>query len=264
MRVTRLVFSFSLSFFLSISLAAQQTASSNPQALQLLQRALSTLGGVQTLTDVTLSGTARRVVGSDDDTGTAALKAVASGASRVDLALSSGQRSEVLNTSVAPPAGAWSGPDGVSHAIAFHNLLTSPSWFFPAFIVAEGLSSSAYVATYIGPETHNGQAVQHVTLSRPPSPASNDAPLMQHLTEIDLYLDSSTFLPAAIDSNTHPDNNELLDIPVEIRFSNYQAVNGVHVPFHIQKYLNNNLFLDFQLQSATFNAGLTASTFSVQ
>lgn len=61
MRVTRLVLSISLSFLLSISLAAQQTATSSPRAPALLQKSLVALGGTQTLTDVTLTGTARRI-----------------------------------------------------------------------------------------------------------------------------------------------------------------------------------------------------------
>src|SRR5713226_8894783 len=124
MRVARLVLSVSISCLLSTSLAAQQTASSSPQALTLLQNSLAALMGGHSLTDVTLSGTARRIAGSDDETGTAVLKAISSGASRVDLSLPSGQRNELLNTSVSPSAGTWSGPDGISHAVAYHNLLT--------------------------------------------------------------------------------------------------------------------------------------------
>jgi hypothetical protein len=265
MRVARVALSFSFVFILSISLAAQQTATSNPQALNFLQRSLGALAGGQTLTDVTLSGTARRIAGSDDESGTAVLKVLAAGASRVDLSLPSGHRSEILNTSVAPVAGSWSGPDGVSHSIAFHNLLTGSAWFFPAFTISKGLSASGYVATYVASETHNGQAVQHVSLSQPSLlPNVPGAISSAHLTQVDLFLDSTTLLPAAIAFNIHPDNNQLLDIPIEIRFSSYQAVNGVQVPFHVQKYLNNGLILDFQATSVTLNSGLSASAFSAQ
>lgn len=261
------IFSFLTALLLSFpnSLVAQQTTSSSNQASQLLQQSLAALQGNTSVSDVTLSGTVRRIAGSDDDTGTAVLKALASGASRVDLSLPSGQRSEILNTSVTPPAGSWSGPDGVSHAISFHNLLTGPAWFFPAFTIAQGLSASGYVATYVGPETHNGQAVQHVSLLQPSLlPATPGGISSEHLTQVDLYLDSTTLLPTAIDFKIHPDNNALLDIPIEIRFSDYRALNGAQVPFHIQKYLNNGLILDFQAQSVTFNTGLAASAFSAQ
>src|ERR1700674_951624 len=166
MRVVRFFVFVSISFLLSITLVAQQTATSSPQALQLLQRSLSALAGGQTLSDVTLSGTAHRIAGSDDDSGTAVLKALASGASRMDLTLSSGQRSEIRTFSAATPAGAWSGPDGISHEMAFHNLLAGSSWFFPTFPVAKGLSPTGHVAAYVGRETHDGLAVEHLSVSQ--------------------------------------------------------------------------------------------------
>jgi len=264
MRVARFLFLVSISFALSISLAAQQTAMSSPQAMQLLQQSLNTLAGGQTLSDVTLSGTARRIAGSDDESGTTVLKALAAGASRVDLSLPSGPRSEVRNLSEAAPAGTWSGPDGVSHAMAFHNLQTEPAWFSPAIAITRVLSSSSYIATYIGQETRNSATVQHVALYQQSPASGNTAPLLQHLTQIDLYLDFSTLLPAAITFAIHPDNNALLDIPVEVRFSDYRAVNVAQVPFRVQQFVNNSLFLDFQAQSATINTGLAASTFSVE
>jgi hypothetical protein len=287
MNRTRAALFIFLAFSLSLSLAAQQTSTTSPQPLVLLQRSLSALGGAQTLTDVTLSGTARRIAGSDDDTGPAVFKALASGAGRTDLSLSSGQHSEVSNPSAAAPAGTWSGPDRISHPIAFHNLLSEPAWFFPAFAIARRLSGSGspvqagYVATYIGHETHNGQAVEHLSVSQTsPVPNPPGGFSFEHLTQVDFFLDSTTYLPAAISFNIHPDNNALLDIPVEIRFSDYRPVasssgsglatnnsplaTSSMVPFHVQKFLNNGLLLDFQAQTVTFNSGLSPATFTVQ
>jgi hypothetical protein len=263
-RVTRVVSSFVLIALVLLPCAAQQPAAPADQATTLLQQAFAALNGGKSLSDVRLSGTVERIAGSDDETGTAVLKSIAGCASSVSLSLPSGPRNEIQNCSSMPPVGAWSGPDGVSHAIAFHNLLTGPAWFFPAFTIAQGLSASGYVATYVGAETHNGQAVQHVSLLQPSLlPAAPGAPSSSHLTQVDLFLDSTTLLPAAVDFNIHPDNNALLDIPVEIRFSNYTPVNGAQVPFHVQKYLNNTLILDFQATTVTFNSGLTASSFSL-
>jgi hypothetical protein len=248
--------------------AAQQAAApaptSSPQATTLLAKSAAALKGNVAISDVTLSGTVERIAGSDDETGTAVLKSIATGASSITLSLPSGTRSEIQNSSSMPPTGAWSGPDGVPHATAFHNLLTGPAWFFPAFTIAQGLSASGCVATYVGAETHNGQAVQHVSLSQPSLfPGAPGALSPAHLTQVDLYLDSTTLLPSAVAFNVHPDNNALKDIPVEIHFSNYTTVDGTQVPFHIQKYLNNSLILDFQTTSVTFNSGLTAASFSL-
>jgi hypothetical protein len=245
--------------------AAQQTALTSPQAAQLLQRTLSVLNAGSATRDVTLSGTVRRIAGSDDDTGTATLKATATGASRLDLNLSSGQRVEVNDSSSQAPTGKWSGPDGLSHDIPFHNLLTEPAWFFPAFLVLRGLSAPGYVATYVGHETLNDQAVEHLAISQPSGTQVPAGVLdLAHLSQNDLFLDASTFLPVAMTFNIHPDNNALLDIPIEVRFSDYRSVNGAQVPFHVQRFLNNGLVLDLQLQNAAINSGLSASEFTIQ
>jgi hypothetical protein len=245
---------------------AQQTTTATPlQAPVLLQNALAALNGAQTLTDVTLTAAAQSIAGSDNETGTATLKAVLAGASSLNLSLSSGQLTETINTSTTPPAGSWSGPDSTVHQMAFHNLLAGPFWFFPAFALATSSSAQGAVVTYIGPETHNGQAVQHLMITQslpiadPPNVSS-----YAHLTQLDFFLDSTTFLPAALAFNIHPDNNMLVDIPVEIRFTSYTAVSGAQIPFHIQKFIHNTLALDLQIQSATPNSGLSASSFVVQ
>jgi hypothetical protein len=244
--------------------AAATPSSSSAQAITLLTQSAAKLTGNVTLSDVTLVGTARRIAGSDDESGTAVLKALATGASRMDLTLPGGNRSEVISSSSAEPLGVWSGPDGVSHPIAYHNLLTAPAWFFPVFPIATGLSSG-YVATYIGHETRNGQAVEHLTISQAPTtPAPPGALSLKHLSQLDFFLDSTTFLPAAITFNIHPDDNALLDIPVEIGFSNYTAVKGAQIPFHVEKFINNSLALDVQLDSAVLNSGLSGTAFQVQ
>lgn len=243
---------------------ASSTSTSSTQASQLLQQSLAALQGNTSISDVTLSGSARRIAGSDDETGTGVFKAIA-GAGRMDLTLSAGQRSEVENLTGATPAGSWSGPDGVSHPIAFHNLLTEPAWFFPAFPTSRSLSSSGYATAYVGQETRNGQSVQHVRIwqvSTAQTPAGT--PTLQHLSQMDFYLDSTTLLPTAITFNAHPDNDMGLDIPAEVRFSDYRTTGGSQVPYHVQKFLNNTLLLDFQAQSVTLSSGLSANSFLVQ
>jgi len=258
MRIHRFLVFVIVAFSFLIPSAAQTV--SNPA--QYLRQALAALNANTPTSDVTLSGSAHYIAGSDDETGTATLKAIA-GASRIDLNLSSGPRTEIQGSSGGCPAGTWSGPDGVAHAMAFHNLLTDPAWFFPAFPITHGLSSG-YVATYVGLETRDGQAVEHLTISQTSAVQTpSGAPTMAHLSQMDFFLDSTTFLPAAVTFNIHPDNDAGLDIPIEVRFSNYRAVNGVQVPFHVQKFLNNGLVLDLQFQTVIFNSGLTASSFSL-
>lgn len=272
--------SFSASAFAQ---QASTTGTSDPQAVALVQRVLAVLTGVANISDVTLTGTAHRIAGSDDETGTANLKATSAGDSRLDLAFPSGNRSEIRNSSATPlpgslptdipasvaqtpqPVGAWSGVDGVLRATAQHNLLTDPAWFFPAFTLGNLASTQGYVLSFVGQENRNGQQVLHISASElMPTAPTQIASLFQHLSQMDLYLDPTSLLPVTLGFNVHPDNNASLDIPVEIQFSNYQTINGIQVPLHVQRYLNGGLVLDLQFETATLNSGLSPAAFQLQ
>jgi hypothetical protein len=280
--------------FASLATSAQQPTSSaapavsDPQAVALIQRALAALTGGVPVSDVTLTGSAQRVAGSDSETGTATAKARSDGSSRLDFSYPSGTRSEIRNPSGMPradvtpqnlpvaattisdsqPVGAWSGPDGILHGTPSHNLMTDPTWFFPATTLANALSSAGNVISYIGPETHNDQPTIHIRISQP-LPSTFEAPpqaatLIEHLTQMDLYLSSGTTIPVALTFNVHPNNNAFVDAEVEIRFSDYQVVSGISIPFHLQEYLNGGPVLDLQFSSAILNAGLPSTLFQIQ
>jgi hypothetical protein len=294
MRMSRPALLFCLCCLIPASLSAQQPVStaptapqpvSDPQAVALIQRSLLALTGGSPVTDVTLTGSARRIAGSDDETGTATLKARSDGSSRLDLSFPSGNRSEVRNPAGTPLAdsapkdlpvspaamqatqsvGAWSGPDGVLHGVPTHNLMTDAAWFFPALTVSNIQSSPNYVLSYVGQETLDGASVLHISAFQPYSdPRPSIAEFTQHLTQIDFFLDPTTLQLVALSFNTHPDDNAAADIAVKVLFSGYRLVNGVQVPFNVQKYLNGGLVLDVQLNHATINSGLAASTFAIQ
>jgi hypothetical protein len=248
---------------ISATLIAQSPSPAVPQALTTLQNSLLALTGKTIINDVTLLGTAEWIAGSDDETGTVVFKS-ANGANRLDAALSNGIRSEVRLITSAGVSGKWIGQDGVSHPIADHNLMTD-SGQFPAFTLTNLLSSSNSVFTYVGLEPRNLATVIHISaFQQVPNTSNGPSGLMQHLSQVEIYLDPSTSLPVSYLFNSHPDDNALLDLPTEIRYSNYQSVNGVQIPFHVQKYLNGTLLLDIQFQSASLNTGITASQISAQ
>jgi hypothetical protein len=241
----------------------QQTSTAAQSATTTLQQSLAVLVGNTALSDITLSGSARRIAGSDDETGSGVLKALASGARRVDLSFSSGQFSEASDFSTRPK-GSWCGPDRASRPIAFHNLLSEPVWFFPSLAISKQLSSADYVATYVGEEIRDDQTVEHISVFQKalfPNPPGDG--LYEHLTQVDFYVDAKTLLPVILTFNLHPDDNALADIPIEVRLSDYRLVGGLRVPYHIEKLLNGTLILDFQVESVAVNSGLSASAFSL-
>ena len=256
-------FKIAFSLFLSLGLpfsSSSQTATTQPnQALTLVQQSLAALNAKQAVTDVTATAIVHSIAGSDDETGTATIKAVSVGASRMDLSLNLGLRSEIMNLSSTQPAGWWVESDGVKHQMALHNLMPGPFWFSPAFALSASSSAPGALVTYVGHETHNGQAVEHITVTQTALAISSNDAVIAHLAQLDFFLDSTSLLPIALDFNVHPDNNELVDIPIEICFLNYNLVSGVQVPFHVEKFFNNSLFLDLQITSVTLNSGISVA-----
>ena len=255
-----------VSLLISVPLGAQQASPPPISATTLLQRSLAAQIGNTQISDVTLTGTARRIAGSDDETGTVTLKALVSGEVREDFSFPSGQWNEIRANSENGPVGQSRGPDGALHATAYHNLQVESPWFFPALLLRK-LSSSQGLLLASDTEPRDELTVEHLILSKQfsgPHLPENAAKLMQHASQVEVFLDPATLLPTAISFNTHPDRDASRDIPVEIRFSDYRLVNGVRVPFRIQKFINNGLVLDLQMESVAFNTGLSASSFNLQ
>jgi hypothetical protein len=285
-----------LFFLASLSVSAQQSAPGNastspaandPQTVALIQRSLAALTGGVPVSDVTLAGTARRIAGSDDETGTATVTAMPGGYSKLSLSFPSGPRVEIRNPAGSPlpdsapagmlpanpplqPVGAWSGSDGVLHGVATHNVVTDATWFFPAFTLANILSGN-HLLSAIDQETLDGQSVLHISaLQQFTQVAGKDASangvvnLLQHLSQLDIYIDPVTSLPVAFAFNTHPDGDALIDIPVRVQFSGYQVLSGAQVPLHVQKFINNGLALDLTFSNPSLNSGLGASSFQLQ
>lgn len=245
---------------------ASQAATQNPQAVALALQSANAMTRGNPIADVTLSGTATRIAGSDEQTGTVTIQLKGTQESRIALALSGGTYTEIRNFVQGASAGSSTGLDGVARAMAFHNCFTDAAWFFPALSsLSSAVSNPNAVISYVGPETHAGIEVQHIRFSQTiNSPDSFSVQLIAHLSTIDFYLDSTSLLPVAMAFTTHPDNNGSLDIGVEVRFSNYQINSGVLTPLHIQKFINGNLYLDLIVNSVVFNSGLPDNTFATQ
>lgn len=236
---------------------------SSSQATAYANASIAAMTGGITVTDATLTGSATWTAGSDIENGTATFLASGTGESRMDLALSNGTHTEIRDASTSTAEGKWIAQTTISGSFAHHNCLTDAVWFFP--VLGSLAGGSNVVFSYVGQETLNGSAVQHIQsyINLPVQPPAS-GPTLQQLSTMDFYLDATTFLPAAVAFNVHPDTNAASNIPVQIAFSSYQNIGGVIVPTHIQKYLQGTLQIDITISSATFNTGIALSNFSVQ
>jgi hypothetical protein len=241
--------------FVVLLLCAVVSASNN-QSQTIAAKAATALTGGVTVSDVTLAGNVTAIAGSDTQTGTATLMATATNCSRVDLSLGAGTRTDIQNGSSGIPLGAWNTNNGPLKAHAQHNDWIDASWFFPALT---SLVDPSALLIFVGQESRGGTAVYHLRSYR-----ANSASLAQQLSQMDFYLDTSSFLPIAVDFNVHPDDNVSNNIPVEIVYSGYQLSNGVLVPMHIQRYMQGSLMLDVNVTAVTLNSGLSQTEFAVQ
>jgi hypothetical protein len=232
--------------------------------MDLVSKSSLVLSGGLAVGDATLNATVASIAGVHVQGGTGVFVVKGPGLSRVDLNLSGGPSVEVRNDTARFPLGASSVDGGPLGSWALHNCWTGTGWFFPASVLAS-VSDPSVVVSYVGRETRQGLTVDHLHAYRN---LQNGKPhfiaLTRELSTIDIYLDSASMLPVAIEFNLHPDEDALTNIPVEIRYSAYQAVNGVMVPRHIEKFTSGALALDIVVSSATFNSGPPDSLFVVQ
>jgi hypothetical protein len=236
-----------------LALPAICFAQSDSQALAFAAQSIAALTGGTQVTDITLSGNATRTLGSQVGSGTGTFYAKGLYESRLDLNLSDGTRSEVRN-STTTPQGEWIDSGGDQHPFSQFNCLTDAVWFYPVFSSLASATNSNQSLKYVGLETLNGESVQHL----------NSVWFSQPLFTMDFYLDATTMLPVAINFNTHPDNDSSTNIATQILLSNYQSLNGVWLPYHIQEFVNGSVLLDFAVTNAVINSGLSDALFTIQ
>ncbi len=235
---------------------SQQTSA---DVATVLRASLAAQAGQRVIQDIMLGGRAELIAGSDDETVPFSFKGTLSGSTRTDINLATGTLTEIRTVASSGPTGTWSRGDGEQHALAEHNLMTDPAWCSPLLVEERLLSNSSIVVSYVG--TQDGLAHFSAYQPAPVETPTASSSLVQHLSQLDLYIDPKTFLPSKLTLSTHPDNNALVDLQVRIEFSNYQTVNGVTVPMHVQRYLNGSLALDIQIENVAVNSGLSATGF---
>jgi hypothetical protein len=237
-------------------LPAQNSPTSDPRAIALATQSIAALTHGLTINDVKLTANVNWVAGPAPEAGTGVLLAKGKSESRIDLALNvGGNRIEVRNGS----AGRWTNPDGTSAKYAAHNCWTDPTWFFPALSSLASVGDSRLVFSYIGEENWNGLSTTHLQVYQA-QPSFQET---QRLSAMDFYIDPTSLLVLGVGFSTHPDNNMNTDLSSEVRFADYRLVNGIKVPFYIQRIQSGAVLMDITVTDASFNSGISDSSFQV-
>jgi hypothetical protein len=256
--MARCGFVVSLILLLSLVSFAQNLPKSDPQAVLFASQAILALTHGSSISDVRLTADVTWVA-DKPESGTGILMSKGTSESRLDLELSSGGIRTEIRNNLHGPAGKWTNPDGKSGKYAFHNCLTDAAWFFPAFSSLARTVDSHFVFAYFGEEIWNDVSAKHVRVSQVER-AFKDR---QRLSTMDFYLDPTTLLPLGVAFKTHPDNDMNAEIATEVRFSDYQLVSGVEVPFRIERVQNGAVLLDAKVSEVSFNTGLSNDSFVI-
>jgi hypothetical protein len=259
-RSSKLLLSSAVLLLLVVPTSFAQGTDSSQQAKSLLSRSLAVLVGTGTLNDVVLQGS--NPAGGSAGTFTLSGRLLEG---RTDWSTRRGSLSLVLNASAnSEPVGWWTDVSGQKHDLATHNCWTGQTWFSPALTITAALQQ-AYGAEYVGTETIRGESVDHVRFwfesGRGPQ-SSRD--FIKKLSTVDAYLDSSTGVPAVFVFQLHPEDDASINVPIEIRFSDYRSVNGVLSPFRLQRFQNGNVMFDISVATVAINSGLSDSLFTAQ
>jgi hypothetical protein len=246
----------------SISTEATQAQGASPQAgnaASALAQLAAAFSGSLTVQSVQLSGTAAWYEGSLEDSGTVNLTSAANGSSQMQLSLATtGQITETQTGTGSSATCQWSGEDAVVHSVDLGNCWRPALWFLPPLSLQPSVLSNEQAITDLGEGTvGSGETVyRHLQGQITPSgswPSSNALSELISRTTTDIGLDPTSFLPAVLAYSVYPNSGAPVSIPIEIYYSDYHAVAGVQIPFHIERYLNGSLQLDIHVSSATVN-----------
>ena len=230
--------------------ALSQTASANAVLAQLA----ATFSNGKVVQQVQLSGSATWYAGSLEDSGPTTLTASIDGTSKMQIDLAStGQRVESSTGSGTNSECSWALSDGKSHAVDPGNCWRPSLWFLPTLSLQPSVLPNNLAILDLGDgvvgssETNYRHLRAKLTFSGVGTELAGE--LAQRSTS-DLGLDPVAFLPLVLDYSVFPDNGAQTPIQIEIRYLDYHSIDGVQIPFRIQRYLNGSLQLDIQVISA--------------
>lgn len=226
-------------------------------ASNVLGQLSAAFSGVKVVQSVQLSGNATWYVGQEEDSGTVTLTAATNGALQMQLALaSSGERTESQTGLGLSSSCQWAGADGVAHEIQSGSCWRPALWFLPAFSLQPSLLPANLTVSDLGIGTVGASTAPYRHLQSqwtvPSAPSSLAADVAQW-SKTDIGLDQTSLLPAVLAYSVRPDNGASMAVAIEVHYSDYRAINGVRIPFTIQRYVNGALQLEIQVSAAQIN-----------
>ncbi len=256
------IFAAMLSFFSQST--TQQTTSivqRDPQALAILNQAVSSSGGLTAMTavqDFTGTGTITYSWAGQAVPATVVVYEKGVNEFRMDATLSDGVRSLVIDGIV----GSLTSQNGQQTKLPFYSIMTSGSLTFPFPRIAATLTDSSTSVTYIGPVPWNNSQAVKLHVVPPVDPSLLIDSRLKGLGEYDLYFDPTSYRLLELGEEVWWGADLSQTYSHEILFSNYVTTGGLAVPFVINERFGGQQTWSVSLSSVTFNSGLSDALFT--
>jgi hypothetical protein len=234
--------------------SAAQTPVRDPRAIAVVQEAVMALGGftaVGQIMDATVTGT---ILPANRSNLTAGMFRWEDAPPEFRYTLQTAAETRVFASGHGRPAYI---NKGVVHSLMPHMASASMPFHLPALVLAKWVNNPDASIQLASSGALAGTAAVHVHISL------NTDSVSSEVTSEDWYIDPATGLPLRVEYRL-PDNRRPEDFSVEAEeFSNFQVVNGVHIPWQITIYRDGVLQGVGTVNSAVFNTGLSSSEFDL-
>jgi len=266
MRIKILVFAISLLLSSTCSARTPQTPSGasngpqrDPQALSLIQVVLAAYGGSSAwsgIGEISASGNVTFHWADVDVAGTFILKANGASQLRLDATVPNGNPIWVVNGG----AGKFTDLAGMSHVISSSDAWSFASLLTPIKFLADAAADSRIGLKYTGLVDHGGKQLQEIEIRGHKTDA---VPSLVLDFNRRIYIDPSTNQIQSVVDETWPHGGGAAKILHEIRYSNFQTVQGLTLPFSISDYVAGQNTFDLQVTQISATSSVTDSDFGV-
>ena len=236
----------------STSTTAPSAITKDPQAIALAAKAIAAMGGVQAIATITDSRASGTFAIASDSASPYPIMLETQGTQKVRTTLTrpNGANIRILNGGVAAVIHA----DGSVRTLDANNTMAQRVDHIPVLsLISEYQNGNIEVTS--GP-VPNSFAVTLI-----PTTAIGD--YYRGLTKTIFTVDPNSGLIISMQLTAHGEGSLKDTYPVQIVYANYQAVNGVMVPFHQTTYENGTMTTDLVLNSVAFNVGVPDSDFTL-
>lgn len=234
---------------------APTTVTKDPQAVTVLNQVIGAAGGVTAISAIVdVIGTGN-ITYSQPSTlqGTLTVRGRGMNQFRLDATLPAGVRSQAISQGQVSATAV----DGTAVQINAQAPACPSCLVLPYLLMVPALNSPWFNLSYKGIVQLDGRSVHDISVQEVIPGLPDPSGVFAEYHTVDFFIDASTF-QVSMFQDTVP--NHLLR---QIRFSNYQTVNGILAPFSFTEQSGGLQTWSIQLTNITFNTGLQDSDFQL-